>query len=74
VLGAFELNNSECDVPDELVASFNGAAIAFAQRQVYSRDHNFTYLMQNNEQPRKASKLINDPTFIRQGTGRKSED
>ncbi len=74
VIGAFEIKDDEGDVSDEAVASINGAAIATAQRQVYSRDHNFMYLMQYNEQARKASKLINDPAFIRQSTDSKSED
>jgi len=66
VIGAFELSDGAREVTEEVVASINGATVATAQRQVYSRDHNFTYLMQYNEPQRKGSRLVHDPNFIRQ--------
>jgi hypothetical protein len=42
------------------VAEFNGAVAAYAERQVYSRDHNFRYSLKEGGKPRKASGLIGD--------------
>src|SRR5262249_28908623 len=64
VVGAFELKNGPAvEVNESAVASFNGAQIAYAERQVYARDRNFTYVLQSDEPPRKASRLIHDRGF-----------
>lgn len=64
VVGAFEIREGETiEVDENAVAAFNGAQIAYAERQVYARDRNFTYALQPNEPPRKASRLIDDPGF-----------
>jgi Protein of unknown function (DUF4238) len=64
VVGAFELKNGPAvEVNESAVASFNGAQIAYAERQVYARDRNFTYVLQSDEAPRKASRLIHDRGF-----------
>jgi hypothetical protein len=65
VVGAFELQEATIDVHPNAVASLNGAQVAYAQRQVYARDRNFTYALDAEELPRKASKLINDKRFRR---------
>jgi Protein of unknown function (DUF4238) len=65
VVGAFELQAGTIDVHPDSVASLNGAQVAYAQRQVYARDRNFTYVLDAEELPRKASKLINDKRFRR---------
>jgi hypothetical protein len=63
VVGAFELQPATIDIHPNAVASLNGAQVAYAQRQVYARDSNFTYVLESNELPRKASKLIGDKRF-----------
>ena len=63
VIGAFEHEEAVIDVPDSAVAGFNGAQVAYAERQVYARDYNFRYSMQPSEMPRKASRLIDDKRF-----------
>jgi Protein of unknown function (DUF4238) len=65
VVGAFELQEATIDVHPNAVASLNGAQVAYAERQVYARDRNFTYALDTEELPRKASKLINDRRFRR---------
>ena len=65
VIGAFELEELEIDINENGVAGLNGAQVAYAERQVYARDHNFTYSLQPNEGPRKASKLMCDKRFRR---------
>jgi hypothetical protein len=42
------------------VARLNGRAAYHAERQVFARDMNFYYVLSNHEQPRKASKLIEE--------------
>jgi hypothetical protein len=65
VIGAFELKELEIDIGENGVAGLNGAQVAYSERQVYARDYNFTYSLQPNEAPRKASKLIRDQRFRR---------
>jgi hypothetical protein len=65
VVGAFELEEATINVHPNVVAVLNGAQIAYAQRQVYARDHNFIYALDAGEPPRKASKLIDDRRFRR---------
>jgi Protein of unknown function (DUF4238) len=65
MVGSFEIENGEADILEESVASVNGAIVLTAEAQVYARDHNFHYTMQPDEPPKKASKLLSDPRFIR---------
>lgn len=70
LLGAFEIEDAEIEVTERLVVGVNGAVIAMAERQVYSRDNNFAYSMHPDEPHRKASRLLSDRRFIE----RKTED
>jgi Protein of unknown function (DUF4238) len=63
VIGAFELEELTMAIGENAVAGLNGAQVDYAERQVYARDRNFTYALQPNEAPRKASKLIGDKRF-----------
>ena len=64
IIGAFEIpKNNEIEVDEATVASCNGRTATFADRQIYARDVNFTYLMEVGEQPRKGSRLISDSRF-----------
>jgi hypothetical protein len=65
MIGAFEIENRTFELSEDGVAGFNGAAVATAVRQVYARDHNFLYSLSRQEPPRKASRLIDDPQFLR---------
>jgi Protein of unknown function (DUF4238) len=64
-IGAFELDDGVHRADEAMVASINGTIIAFAERQVYARDLNFHYTLQDAEPARKASKLITDANFLR---------
>jgi hypothetical protein len=69
VVGAFELEHGEADVDEDLIARFNGTVAMYAERQVYSRDHRFHYLLDDDGQSRKASRLASDLTWRRQDEG-----
>ena len=56
----FETDDNESEINYQMVAEFNGAVAAYAERQVYSRDHNFRYSLKEGGKPRKASGLIGD--------------
>jgi uncharacterized protein DUF4238 len=60
LIGSFEIEEDEIAAPEHLVATVNGAVIAFSDRHVYARDYNFCYALERGEEPRKASKLTAD--------------
>jgi hypothetical protein len=62
VLGAFEIGEGHADASPLTVAEMNGTIALFAERQVYARDMNFTYSLEEGTE-RKASRLVNDPKF-----------
>jgi hypothetical protein len=64
VVGAFEIDDGEIEIDEDMVAGFNGTVAAFAERQVYARDYHFRYTFQEDEPSRKAAKLITDPKFL----------
>jgi hypothetical protein len=63
MIGTFEGTEETRDAPEDLIATINGTVIQFAERQVYARDQNFIYCFDPFEQPRKASKLVDDRRF-----------
>ena len=65
LVGALEIEDAVHEIRDDYVAAINGAAIIHAERQVYARDMNFRYQFVSNEDPRKASRLIDDKRFGR---------
>jgi len=65
VVGAFELEDGDIQLPEENVAGVNGALVAYAERQVYASDVEFTYSRQYNEKPRRGAELVNDLLFRR---------
>lgn len=65
VVGAFELEEGEIQLTEDSVAGFNGAIVAYAQRQVYARDEDFAYSRQYNEKPRRGAALVKDVAFLR---------
>lgn len=65
LVGAFEIEEEVREVDEDAVAYFNGLMVSTCFRQVYARDHNFRYRVHPEGQSRKASKLIDDPQFIR---------
>jgi hypothetical protein len=70
VIGSFEEEDAALDAPDDTVAAINGIVIGFAERQVYARDGNFKYKLRADDVPRKASKLMSDPAFLRRHSRR----
>jgi hypothetical protein len=65
LVGAFELQEDERELNEVGVAGVNGAIVAYAERQVYAYDVDYTYSRQNNEAPRRGAELVNDLLFRR---------
>jgi hypothetical protein len=65
LIGTFEGSDETINVGAEIVASFNGAMIAYCNRQVYARDSEFVYLRQNGERPRRGASVLNDIHFCK---------
>jgi hypothetical protein len=65
VVGAFELQEGELPISEDGVAGLNGAIVAYADRQVYAYDGDFTYSRQYAEKPRRGAGLVNDLLFRR---------
>jgi hypothetical protein len=63
LVGAFELQEGEIELDENGVAGVNGAIVAYAERQVYAYDGEYTYSRQNNEVPRRGAELVNDIIF-----------
>lgn len=68
VAGAFEDKGIVIDIIEDAVAGFNGAQVAYSERQVYARDYHFKYSMQPDEEPQKGSRLIDDKRFRKPAT------
>ena len=68
-VGAFEIKNGEARLDEEGVAGVNGALVAFAERQIYAHDVDFTYSRQYAEKPRRGAELVNDLIFCRNTSG-----
>lgn len=68
VVGAYELQDGEIDLSEDYVADVNGAIIAHAEKQVYARDEDFAYVVEQNErrQRRRGSTIPRDRYFTRQ--------
>lgn len=63
VVGAFELDNGVADVNADQVASANGTIILNAQRQVYARDEQFQYQIDQSQKPLPGSQLLEEERF-----------
>jgi hypothetical protein len=63
LVGAFELQEDELELNEDGVAGVNGAIVAYAERQVYAYDGDYTYSRQNHEAPRRGAELVNDILF-----------
>jgi hypothetical protein len=66
VVGAFELKEAELPLTEDGVAGINGALVAYAERQIYAHDVDFTYSRQYAEKPRRGAGLVNDLLFRRE--------
>jgi hypothetical protein len=65
VVGAFDVGNTIEDVDEATVAVANSAMTASADRQVYARDHKFSYARTREETARRGDQLISDKRFTR---------
>jgi hypothetical protein len=63
LVGAFELQEDERELSEDDVAGVNGAIVAYAERQVYAYDGEYSYARQYNEAPRRGAELVNDILF-----------
>jgi Protein of unknown function (DUF4238) len=66
VVGAFNVANTIEDIDEAHVGVANSAMTAGADRQVYARDHRFSYAQTLKEKPRRGDQLISDKRFPRQ--------
>ena len=64
VVGAYEIEEGTLELNEDGVAGVNGAMVAFADRQVYAADPDFTYARQQNEKPRRGASVIKDSLFL----------
>lgn len=67
VVGAFDVRNTVEDVDEARVAVANSAMTAGADRQVYARNHQFSYAQTLEETPRRGYQLISDKRFPSKG-------
>jgi hypothetical protein len=67
VVGAFEVQDGEAKIDEEMTAQFNGTIASFAERHVYARDYNFKYAL-SPAAARKASRLASDPLWRQSAT------
>jgi Protein of unknown function (DUF4238) len=65
VVGAFDVANTIEDVDEARVTVANSAMTAGADRQVYARDHKFSYAQTFKKTPRTGNQLISDKRFPR---------
>lgn len=63
MIGSFELEDMEIDANQEAIAGINGAAIAYAERQIYARESDFVYAMKPNEKHNRGETLLQDKRF-----------
>src|SRR5258708_3238109 len=68
VVGAFDVANTIEDVDEARVGVANSTMTAGADRQVYARDHEFSYTQTLEEKPRRGNQLISDRRFPRKTT------
>ncbi len=68
VVGAFDVANTIEDVDEARVGVANSTMTAGADRQVYARDHKFSYAQTLEEKPRRGNQLISDKRFPRKTT------
>jgi hypothetical protein len=65
IVGAYEITEQTIELDEDGVAGINGAMVAFAERQVFAADAEFSYSRQPNETPRRGTSLVNDRLFRR---------
>lgn len=65
MIGCFEGDDGEHDVPDAMIAAFNTTVIARSRRQVYARDGEFLYRELSHGKITRGAELLNDPSFGR---------
>jgi hypothetical protein len=66
-VGAFDVANTIEDVDESRVAVANSAMAAGVDRQVYARDHKFSYAQTHDEKPRRGNQLVSDKRFPSNG-------
>ncbi len=65
LIGAFELKSQTTHINARHVADINGAIVAYAERQVYSTDASFSYVLQQGATARTGVALMKDARFLR---------
>jgi hypothetical protein len=63
LVGAFEIEHGADDIDIGRVALMNGAMVQNASREVYSRNHGFSYTMTLAEPSRQGTQLVSDKRF-----------
>ena len=65
LVGAFESTPLELDADERMIAAFNAAVIAHAERQVYARSGDFVYTWRPGDRVRSGAEFLNDRHFGR---------
>lgn len=65
LMGRFEDEEQVFDVPEHVVAAFNGFMIGGARRQIYARDAEFVYRLGKGEKSRRGADIFHDVRFNR---------
>jgi hypothetical protein len=60
VIGGFEIEEMEADADERLVAQINGSIMLHANRQVYARDNDFTYMLKHSTKITRGTDLLDD--------------
>jgi hypothetical protein len=65
MIGAFEIENSEGDASEMLVAEINGEIVLNSARQVFACDEAFQYIMGHNSRIMRGLELLEDQRSVR---------
>lgn len=60
LMGAFEAENMEGDVPEHMVAQINGSILLHAKRQIYARESDFVYQLKHHRRMMRGNELLKD--------------
>lgn len=64
LVGVFNSSTTELQVNNRIVAAFNGSTILNAERQIYAKDGEFSYLLRGNGTLKRGRELLNDRIFL----------
>ena len=60
IIGGYEIEDMEADADERLVAQINGCITLHANRQIYARDSDFTYMLKHSTRIMRGTDLLDD--------------